>query len=78
MRWYSSIHMSVNIHVLSDSCFFLFSVVQVTFLRLLLSDVFQSCIVVAISVWSHVFHRTQLFNAMHKHMHVAMAGWTTN
>lgn len=46
MLWYSSIHMSVNIHGLSDSCIFLFSVVQVTFLRLLLSDVFQSCIVV--------------------------------
>lgn len=46
--WYSGIHVSVNIHVLSDSCIFLFSVVQLTFLRLLLSDVFQSCIVVAI------------------------------
>lgn len=65
MRWYSSIHMSVNIHGLSDSCIFLF---------------FQSCpsnispsvvvrcfsILYCCSYFCTVFHRAQLFTAMHK------------
>lgn len=52
--------------------FSFFRVVQVTFLRLLLSDVFQSCIVVAISVLSQAFHRAQLFTAMHRLIHVCI------